>query len=97
MFEFNKLPNGMIMLKPLFVKPTDVIKMRSTLKSFVRDWAKEVNYIVINQSIGRRRKEHVLSANHRRNNFLLPLTHKPSNRLKDQCTAPRLRFRPSGI
>ena len=32
----------MIALKPMMVKPSDVIKMRSTLKSFKRDWAKEV-------------------------------------------------------
>lgn len=32
----------MIALKPMAVKPTDVIKMRSTIKSFLRDWSKEV-------------------------------------------------------
>ena len=41
MFEHEKLPNGMIMFKPIQVKPTDIIKMRSTLKSFLRDWSKE--------------------------------------------------------
>lgn len=41
LFEHDKLPNGMIMFKPMFVKPSDIIKMRSTIKSFLRDWAKE--------------------------------------------------------
>lgn len=43
MFEYDKLPNGMIVLKPLQVKPTDVIKMRSTIKSFLRDWSSDVS------------------------------------------------------
>ena len=43
LFEYDKLPNGMIALKPMYIKPTDIIKMRSTLKSFLRDWAKEVS------------------------------------------------------
>lgn len=42
LFEFDRLPNGLIMLKPVFVKPTDVIKMRSTIKSFAREWSKDV-------------------------------------------------------
>jgi hypothetical protein len=41
LFECDKLPNGKIALKPMFVKPTDVIKMRSTIKSFLRDWSSE--------------------------------------------------------
>lgn len=44
LFEYDKLPNGMIALKPLQVKPTDIIKMRSTIKSFLRDWSVEVRH-----------------------------------------------------
>ena len=43
MFEFDKLPNGMIALKPVAVKPSDVIKLRSTIKSFLRDWSTNVS------------------------------------------------------
>lgn len=42
MFEFDKLPNGMIAMKPMFIKPSDIVKMRSTIKSFMRDWSSEV-------------------------------------------------------
>ena len=42
LFEFDKLPNGHIALKPLKVKSMDVIKMRSTIKSFYREWSQEV-------------------------------------------------------
>ena len=41
MFDFDKLPNGMLAFKPMFIKPSDIIKMRSTIKSFLRDWSKE--------------------------------------------------------
>lgn len=41
LFEHEKLPNGMIMFQPMFVKPSDIIKMRSTIKSFLRDWSTE--------------------------------------------------------
>jgi hypothetical protein len=43
MFEFDRLPNGMIAFKPMYIRPTDIIKMRSTIKSFLRDWSKEVS------------------------------------------------------
>lgn len=42
MFEYQQLPNGMIAIEPMFVKPTNIIKMRSTIKSFLRDWSSEV-------------------------------------------------------
>jgi hypothetical protein len=42
MFETDKLPNGMLALKPMYVRPSDIVKMRSTIKSFLRDWSKEV-------------------------------------------------------
>lgn len=35
------MPNGQTMMRPEKIKPQDVIKMRSTLKSFVRDWSKQ--------------------------------------------------------
>lgn len=63
MFEFDKLPNGMIALKPLLVKPSDIIKMRSTLKSFLRDWAKEVILNLNELILGRIRKKNVLLTN----------------------------------
>jgi hypothetical protein len=44
MFEFDRLPSGMIALKPMAVKPSDVIKMRSTIKSFLRDWSSLVSW-----------------------------------------------------
>jgi carnosine N-methyltransferase len=31
----------MIAFKPMYIKPSDVVKMRSTIKSFLRDWSKE--------------------------------------------------------
>jgi len=43
LFEFDKLPNGLISFKPMFVKPSDIVKMRSTIKSFLRDWSSEVS------------------------------------------------------
>lgn len=43
LFEYDKLPNsGMIAMKPMYIKPTDIIKMRSTIKSFLRDWSTNV-------------------------------------------------------
>ena len=59
LFDFEKLPNGMIQLKPMFIKPTDVIKMRSTIKSFLRDWSAEVIFQAI---ICVRVKQSVISA-----------------------------------
>lgn len=47
MFEYDTMPNGMIRLKPMLIRPTDIIKMRSTIKSFMRDWSKEVIFVVI--------------------------------------------------
>ena len=41
MFELDKLPGGMVAFKPMYIKPTDVVKMRSTIKSFLRDWSSE--------------------------------------------------------
>lgn len=43
LFEYDKLPNGMLAMKPVYVRPSDIIKMRSTIKSFLRDWSKEVS------------------------------------------------------
>jgi hypothetical protein len=52
LFEFDKLPNGLISFKPMYVKPTDVVKMRSTIKSFLRDWSVEVSTMQKNNFIG---------------------------------------------
>jgi hypothetical protein len=43
LFEFDRLPNGLIAFKPMFIKPSDIVKMRSTMKSFLRDWSSEVS------------------------------------------------------
>lgn len=43
LFEFDRLPNGLIAFKPMFIKPSDIVKMRSTIKSFLRDWSSEVS------------------------------------------------------
>lgn len=42
MFKFFKGNNNEILFEPLKVAPKDVVKMRSTLKLFIRDWTKEV-------------------------------------------------------
>ncbi len=50
MFKFFKNENNEILMESLRVAPKDVVKMRSTLKLFIRDWAKEVelfNYFKI--------------------------------------------------
>ena len=39
LFDTEKLPNGMLALKPMHIRPTDIIKMRSTIKSFLREWS----------------------------------------------------------
>lgn len=44
LFEFDRLPNGLIAFKPMFIKPSDIVKMRSTMKSFLRDWSSEVSF-----------------------------------------------------
>lgn len=49
----------MIALKPVFIKPSDVIKMRSTIKSFFRDWAVEVSF-KMSYILGLRRKRSML-------------------------------------
>lgn len=50
----------MVALKPLYIKPSDIIKMRSTLKSFLRDWSSEVLLIKLNLYSGQRRKRLML-------------------------------------
>lgn len=59
-------------LKPMQIKYTDIVKMRSTLKSFIRDWSTEVSQILSISSlfdymaifpIGSRGKTHELLAN----------------------------------
>ncbi len=39
MFETDKLPDGRVVMRPERVRPHDVVKMRSTLKSFMREWS----------------------------------------------------------
>ena len=39
MFESEKLPDGRCVMRPERVRPHDVVKMRSTLKSFMREWS----------------------------------------------------------
>ena len=41
MFKSFKSSTGEILIEPLFVKPKNIIKLRSTLKLFIRDWSKE--------------------------------------------------------
>jgi carnosine N-methyltransferase len=41
LFEFDRLPNGLLAMKPMYIKPSDVVKMRSTIKSFLRDWSSQ--------------------------------------------------------
>ena len=44
MFKIIKASTGEIIMEPLLVQPKDIIKMRSTLKLFIRDWSIEGNY-----------------------------------------------------
>jgi hypothetical protein len=46
MFKFYKNENNEISMENLTVMPRDIIKLRSTLKLFIRDWSKEVNNIL---------------------------------------------------
>ena len=39
MFETDKLPDGRVVMRPERVRPHDIVKMRSTLKSFMREWS----------------------------------------------------------
>ena len=41
MFKSFKSSTGEVLIEPLFVKPKNIIKLRSTLKLFIRDWSKE--------------------------------------------------------
>lgn len=50
----------MVCLKPMAVKPSDIIKMRSTIKSFYREWSQEVN-LDFNSDRGRKRGSSVFS------------------------------------
>ena len=45
MFKFYKNEKGEMLIQPLKVRDKDIVKMRSTLKLFIRDWSKEVNFI----------------------------------------------------
>ena len=42
MFKFFRSEKGEVLMEPLVVSAKDVVKMRSTLKLFIRDWTKEV-------------------------------------------------------
>jgi hypothetical protein len=53
----------------MFIKPTDVIKMRSTIKSFVRDWSVEVNASLYN--IFRVKRKEICATNQ----FMMKLFH----------------------
>ena len=44
MFKIIKASTGEIIMEPLLVQPKDIIKMRSTLKLFIRDWSIEGYY-----------------------------------------------------
>ena len=39
LFETERLPNGQQIMKPEKIKPSDVFKMRSTIKSMMREWS----------------------------------------------------------
>ena len=41
MFKLYKGKSGEILMEPLIVEIKDIVKMRSTLRLFIRDWAKE--------------------------------------------------------
>jgi hypothetical protein len=44
LFDMEKMPNGMVAFKPMMIKPSDIVKMRSTIKSLLRDWSAEVSF-----------------------------------------------------
>ena len=39
LFESNKLPDGRVVMTPERLQHKDIIKMRSTMKSFMREWS----------------------------------------------------------
>ena len=39
MFKLFKAPTGEVLMEPLIVEGKDIVKMRSTLRLFIRDWA----------------------------------------------------------
>ena len=39
MFKMIKTSTGEVLIEPLMVQPKDIIKMRSTIKLFIRDWS----------------------------------------------------------
>lgn len=41
LFKYFTASTGEILMEPLVVHPKDIVKMRSTLKLFIRDWSKE--------------------------------------------------------
>lgn len=41
MFKMFKASTNEVLIEPLFVKPNDIIKLRSTLKLYIRDWSIE--------------------------------------------------------
>ena len=41
MFQTEMLANGNLVMRPERISPSDIDKMRSTLRSFVREWAAE--------------------------------------------------------
>jgi hypothetical protein len=43
MFKFLKNEKNEVMIQPLRVSPKDIVKMRSTLKLFIREWSSEVS------------------------------------------------------
>ena len=43
MFKFFKNEKNEVLIQPLRVSPKDIVKMRSTLKLFIRDWSSEVS------------------------------------------------------
>ena len=57
LFDLQKLPNGLVALKPMYIKPSDIIKMRSTIKSFLRDWSSQVNHDIISTCHRDKRRE----------------------------------------
>ena len=41
MFQTEQLADGNLVMRPERISPQDIDKMRSTLRSFVREWASE--------------------------------------------------------
>ena len=66
LFEFDRLPNGLIAFKPMFIKPSDIVKMRSTIKSFLRDWSSEVSTTSIHIFRARKKGRCVTTPSRRR-------------------------------